>query len=516
MMQSTDNIFEISKLIFELSAVGSNDNDFDALLEQLFCLLQKLPSLRILPKGAIVMFNPRNRPVRVAQYGLKPVWLIDHDNDELKGFGYSFNNLAEVVSVPGSDRLQLLVLPLRSAEKPLGQVLLFNDPAWSPTPEELEFLNNLSHALSGIINRFLIHATLHVREVELEDARTEAIRRLGTASEYRDNETGMHIMRMTNIAGAVAKAMGLSAELRELLSITAPMHDVGKIGIPDVIMLKPDKLTTAEFDTMKTHTEIGGRLLKGTDVLIEAAREIALCHHENWDGSGYPKGIIGEEIPILARVCSVADVFDALMSNRPYKEAWSLEKTVYYICSESGKKFDPAVVVAFEKALPEIVRIRELYRDDVIDPSQVLNLPDLHYHEDRYISWDDSLSVGIDVIDEHHRYLFDLVNDLIDVVANKLGARELGRVLKALGQYVLVHFQAEENMMEQYGYHRLDMQRQQHQKFLEQFKEFNEELHQNPLIAQFDILNYLRDWLTSHIRDEDTQLSALTGKLSKP
>lgn len=469
-MQSTDNIYEISKLIFELTAVGSKDNDFDALLEQLFSVLQKLPSLQILPKGAIIMYNPRNHPVRVAQYGLKPVWLTDQYNDELKGFSYPFNNRAEAVLLPGPDRLQLLVLPLRAAEKPLGQVLLFVDPAWSPTPDELEFMNDLAHALSGIINRFLMHATLRVREVELEDARTEAIRRLGTASEYRDNETGMHIMRMTNIAGAVAKAMGLSDELRELLSITAPMHDVGKIGIPDVIMLKPDKLTVAEFDTMKTHTEIGGRLLKGSDKLIETAREIALCHHENWDGSGYPAGMKEEQIPVLARVCSVADVFDALMSNRPYKEAWSLEKTVDFICSESGKKFDPAVVVAFEKALPEIVRIRELYRDDVIDPSQTLNLPDLHYHEARYISWDESLRVGIDVIDEHHRYLFDLVNDLIDVVANKLGARELGRVLKALGQYVLVHFRAEESMMEQYGYHRLDIQLQQHHLFLERFK----------------------------------------------
>jgi hemerythrin-like metal-binding protein len=511
-MPSTDNIFEISKLIFELTAVGSKDNDFDALLEQLFSVLQKLPSLQIMPKGAIIMYNPSKRPVRVAQYGLKPVWLTDHDHDELKGFSHPFCDRVEIVHLSEPATAHLCILPLHAADSPLGQVLLFVEPTWSPTPDELEFMNNLAHALSGIVNRFLLNATLHLREVELEDARTDAIRRLGTASEYRDNETGMHIMRMTNIAGAIAKAMGLSSELRELLSITAPMHDVGKIGIPNAIMLKPDKLTAAEFNTMKSHTEIGGRLLKGSDSLIEAARDIALCHHENWDGSGYPAGMKEEEIPILARVCSVADVFDALMSNRPYKDAWTLDKTIDFICSEAGKKFDPAVVVAFEKALPEIIRIKELYRDDVIDPLQVLNLPELHYHEARYINWDESLSVGIDVIDEHHRYLFDLVNDLIDVVANKLGTRELGRVMKALGQYVLVHFRAEETMMEQYGYHRLDIQLQQHRQFLERFKEFNEELYQNPLVAQFDILTYLRDWLISHIRDEDTQLAALTWK----
>jgi hemerythrin-like metal-binding protein len=507
-MHSDGKLLEISKLVFELTMVGSTDNDMDLLLQQLFEVLEKLPSLQMLPKGAIVMFNPRGKPVRVAQYGLKPVWLIEHEQDELYNFTPSFSEQTTVQVLPGGSG-RVCLLPLRTAQQPLGQVVLFINPLWTPEADELEFLTDLSHALSGIISRFLLNATLRVREIELEDARTEAIRRLGTASEYRDNETGMHIMRMTNIAGSIAKAMGLSEALREILFITAPMHDVGKIGIADAILLKPDRLTMDEFDVMKTHTEIGGRLLKGTDSMIATARDIALCHHENWDGSGYPSGIKGEEIPVLARVCSLADVFDALMSNRPYKDAWSLEDTIAYVYSESGKKFDPAVVEAFQKALPEILRIRELYREDVIDPAQVLDLPDLPLRETSWICWDESLSVGIDVIDEHHRYLFDLVNDLIDVVANKLGARELGRVLKALGQYALVHFQAEERMMQQYSYPRLDIQVQQHQNFLERMKEFNEELHQNPLIAQFEILVYLRDWLIAHIRDEDTRLSAL-------
>lgn len=507
-MRSDGKLLEISKLVFELTMVGSTDNDMDLLLQQLFEVLEKLPSLQMLPKGAIVMFNPRGKPVRVAQYGLKPVWLIEHEQDELYNFTPPFSEQTTVQVLPGGSS-RVCVLPLRTALQPLGQVVLFINPLWTPEVDELEFLTDLSHALSGIISRFLLNATLRVREIELEDARTEAIRRLGTASEYRDNETGMHIMRMTNIAGSIAKAMGLSEALREILFITAPMHDVGKIGIADAILLKPDRLTMDEFDVMKTHTEIGGRLLKGTDSMIATARDIALCHHENWDGSGYPSGIKGEEIPVLARVCSLADVFDALMSNRPYKDAWSLEETIAYVYCESGKKFDPAVVEAFQKALPEILRIRELYREDVIDPAQVLDLPDLPLRETSWICWDESLSVGIDVIDEHHRYLFDLVNDLIDVVANKLGARELGRVLKALGQYALVHFQAEERMMQQYSYPRLDIQIQQHQNFLERMKEFNEELHQNPLIAQFEILVYLRDWLIAHIRDEDTRLSAL-------
>lgn len=517
-MHNNDKLLEVSKLVFELTMVGSTDSDLDVLLEQLFGVLQKLPTLQIQPKGAILMFSPRSKPVRVAQYGLKPLWTIDEDHDELHGFNQPFKEQATLATIPpkttahgqqNTNLQQVCILPLHANQQPLGQVLLFSAPDWVPTSNELEFLTDLSHALSSIVSRFLLNATLRLREIELEDARTEAIRRLGTASEYRDNETGMHVMRMTNIAGAIAKAMGLSDEQREILYITAPMHDVGKIGIADAILLKPERLTSDEFDIMKTHTEIGGRLLKGSDNLIATARDIALCHHENWDGSGYPQGIKSTEIPILARICSIADVFDALMSNRPYKEAWTLEKTIQHIKTESGKKFDPAVVTAFEKALPEILRIRELYREDVIDPAEIVNLPELPLRETRWICWDESLSVGIAVIDEHHRYLFDLVNDLIDVVANKMGARELGRVLKALEQYAQIHFQAEERMMQQYDYPRLDIQVTQHQNFLKRMKGFNEELHQNPLIAQFEILVYLRDWLVAHIRDEDTQLCAL-------
>jgi len=517
-MYNNDKLLEISKLVFELTMVGSTDNDLDILLEQLFSVLQKLPTLQIQSKGAILMFSPRSKPVRVAQYGLKPFWATDEEHDELHGFAPPFNEQATSTTISINAPVyglqqacvqQVCVLPLYANQQPLGQVLLFAAQDWVPSDNERAFLTDLSHALSSIVSRFLLNATLRLREIELEDARTEAIRRLGTASEYRDNETGMHVMRMTNIAGAIAKAMGLSEDQREILLITAPMHDVGKIGIADAILLKPERLTTDEFDIMKTHTEIGGRLLKGSDALIATARDIALCHHENWDGSGYPKGISGEDIPVLARICSIADVFDALMSNRPYKDAWALEQTVEYIRTESGKKFDPATVDAFERALPEILRIRELYREDVIDPTEVVHLPELPLRETRWICWDESLSVGIAVIDEHHRYLFDLVNDLIDVVANKMGARELGRVLKALGQYAQIHFQAEERMMRQYNYPRLDIQITQHQHFLTRMKEFNEELHQNPLIAQFEILVYLRDWLVAHIRDEDTQLSAL-------
>ena len=497
---------EISSFVLELTAMGGTDNDLDNLLARLFGVLQRLPSFRVQPRGVIRMYNPGGTLVTIAQHGFQPTWLDPSTDALLKKIPHSCTTTVSVSLEPPDC---VIVLPLSSDSRQLGQAVIFTEPEWLPSDTEIEFMNDLARAVSGLVSRCLMNETLKVREFELEEARTQAIRRLGTAAEYRDHETGMHVMRMTNVAVAIAKALGLPEEQRELLFITAPMHDVGKIGIGDGILLKPGKLTGAEFETMKTHTEIGVRLLQGSDSLIKAARDIASSHHENWDGSGYPAGLRGEGIPILARICSIADVFDALTSTRSYKDAWPVEDAVAWTLGQAGTKFDPAVVTAFESALPEIMRIRELYREDIIDPNQALLLTEVVYNDTRWVSWDETLSVGIDVIDEHHRYLFDLTNDLVDVVAKKLGSREVGRVLKALGQYAEVHFRAEERMMEHYGFEGLDRQKGQHQQFHDKLQEFCEELHDNPLIAQFEVMTFLQEWLVGHIRNEDVQLRAL-------
>lgn len=507
-MTTHRELIEISSFVLELTAIGGTDNDLDTLLERLFGVLKKLPSFPVVPRGVIRMYNPRGKLVTIAQHGFRPVWMDPATEALFASITETDTAASPVVSL--DDDGQVIVLPLSNDGQALGQAILCIDGDWSPTPAEQEFMHGLARALSSLVSRCMMNETLKVREIELEEARTQAIRRLGAASEYRDNETGMHVMRMTNIAVVVAKALGLAEQQRELLFITAPMHDVGKIGISDAILLKPGKLTAEEFDVMKTHTEIGERLLHGCDSLIEAARAIATSHHENWDGSGYPSGLKGEDIPILARVCSIADVFDALTSVRPYKAAWPVEEAITWILGQSGAKFDPAVVRAFEDALPEILRIRELYREEIIDPNQTLNLPELVYQGTRWVNWDESLSVGIDVIDEHHRYLFDLTNDLINIVANKLGAREVSRLLKALGLYVQVHFKAEERMMEHYGFVRLERQQEQHRQFEQRLKDFCEELHLNPLIAQVEVMTFLREWLVAHIRFEDAQLRTLT------
>jgi len=202
------------------------------------------------------------------------------------------------------------------------------------------------------------------RTKALHDTRLQVVNRLGRAVEYRDNETGLHIIRMSQISLVLAKAIGMDEDACELLLNAAPMHDIGKIGIPDYILLKPGKLKAGEWEIMQKHAQIGADILSGDESsLMTMAHDIALTHHEKWDGSGYPNGLMGEEIPLVGRITALADVFDALTSKRPYKEAWPVEKSVELIKSESAKHFDPKLVELFIDNLPAIIAIQEKYAE---------------------------------------------------------------------------------------------------------------------------------------------------------
>jgi putative two-component system response regulator len=186
------------------------------------------------------------------------------------------------------------------------------------------------------------------RTRDLSLAHEEILSRLARAAEFRDDDTGLHTQRVGQIAERVASALGLESAEVGLIGKAAPLHDLGKIGIPDAILLKPGKLTPEEYDRMKAHTLIGARILDGTEVpLLRMARTIALTHHERWAGGGYPHGLAAEAIPIAGRIVAVADVFDALTHERPYKEAWPIEKAREEIAAQSGHQFDPAVAEAF-------------------------------------------------------------------------------------------------------------------------------------------------------------------------
>ncbi|WED24765.1 two-component system response regulator [Vibrio sp. JC009] len=194
---------------------------------------------------------------------------------------------------------------------------------------------------------------------ELRETRTIMVQQLGRAAEFKDNETGFHVIRMSRSAHAIALAYGLSEAQAELMQDAAAMHDIGKLGIPDHILKKPGKLDSEEWKIMKFHTLIGERILGDSQhsSLIQEAGIIARTHHERWDGTGYPDGLAGEDIPLTSRICAIADVFDALTSERPYKKPWPVEDALEYIQNESGKHFDPKVVEAFMQALPTILEI---------------------------------------------------------------------------------------------------------------------------------------------------------------
>ena len=200
---------------------------------------------------------------------------------------------------------------------------------------------------------------------QIKSASLETIYRLSKAAEYKDKDTGAHIQRMSYYAVAVAKKMGLSEIEVENLLYAAPMHDIGKIGIPDRILLKPGKLNDEEWVIMRQHTVFGSKILEGSDAeFVKLGAIIALSHHEKWDGSGYPKGLKGNEIPLSARIVAIADVFDALTSHRPYrKESFSNKKSFSMIKERIGSHFDPEVAKAFFSITVEILEIREKYKD---------------------------------------------------------------------------------------------------------------------------------------------------------
>ncbi len=210
-------------------------------------------------------------------------------------------------------------------------------------------LENQNHILEDRVNE---------RTKELKNSQIEIIRRLAQAAEFRDNDTGAHIIRMSHYCAALGRAMGLSPADVELILTASPLHDIGKIGIPDSILLKPGKLSPEEFEIMKTHTTIGAQLLASANSpVMKMAQVIALTHHEHWDGSGYPRGLKGDQIPLIGQICSVCDVFDALISERPYKQPWTPQQAAQEIISQKNKQFKPELIDQFELILPEFIKI---------------------------------------------------------------------------------------------------------------------------------------------------------------
>ena len=230
---------------------------------------------------------------------------------------------------------------------------------------DLGAVDYISKPISPPVVRARVRTHLSLVGVsELKASQRAAIQMLGEAGHFNDTDTGLHIWRMAAYSQALARAIGWDEERAALLEMAAPMHDTGKIGIPDSILKKPGKLDEQEWDVMKTHSRIGYNILSKSDTpLFTLAAEVALRHHEKWDGSGYPDGIAGKEIPESARIVAVADVFDALSMRRPYKEPWPLDRILKTLREGAGNHLESRLVTAFTDILPDILNIRGIWNE---------------------------------------------------------------------------------------------------------------------------------------------------------
>jgi len=256
----------------------------------------------------------------------------------------------EIDAFTGYRTKSVLAVPLKSREgKVIGVFEVLNKAKGYFSEEDEGFLRLLAAIASSSVENAQLYENLRRSHLE-------TIYRLAMVAEYRDQvDTAKHLRHISRYSATVAAQLGLPYEQVEDIRYASPLHDIGKVAIPDAILLKPGKLTAEEYDEMKKHPIYGARMLEGAETpLLQLACRISLAHHEHFDGTGYPKGLKGDQIPLEARIVSVVDVFDALTTKRVYKGAWNLEETFKYLAGQAGRLFDPTVVEAFNKCFPQI------------------------------------------------------------------------------------------------------------------------------------------------------------------
>ena len=319
------------------------------------------------------VFNQPAEALAWCQANAPDLVLLDYMMPDIDGFEF----LRRFRVLPGKDEVPVIMvtadheMDVRYRALELGA----NDFLTKPV-DKTEFLARMRNLLALRQSRKQLADRAAWLAEEVRKATADIVERergaiflLSKVAEYRDPETGAHILRMAGYSRLIAERMGVSAEQAALLFDAAPMHDIGKVGIPDHILLKPGRLDAEEMAVMKQHARIGWEILASAPFendLFKAAAEIALSHHEKYDGSGYPRGLAGEAIPLFGRIVAVADVFDALTSARPYKPAWELDRARAFIEDNSGLHFDPACVQAFLNHWDEVLEIRVRYEDEVL------------------------------------------------------------------------------------------------------------------------------------------------------
>jgi putative two-component system response regulator len=295
--------------------------------------------------------------------------IVDYMMPELDGMEL----ITRLRKVPGREEIPVLMITanddkdVRYAALQIGATDFLTKPV-----DRIEFSARVRNMLAlGASRRHLADRAAWLAEevkkatAEIHAREQELLFRLSRAAEFRDPETGAHIQRMAHYSRLIAAGLGLSIEDQELILQAAPMHDVGKIGIPDAILLKPGKLTDDEFQLMRGHSALGFELLNGSaSLVLQTAASIAISHHEKFDGSGYPYGTAGNAIPLFGRIVAVADVFDALTSERPYKKAWELDRALELLREGSGSHFDATCVEAFIARWDEMLKVRAHFQDE--------------------------------------------------------------------------------------------------------------------------------------------------------
>lgn len=295
--------------------------------------------------------------------------IVDYKMRDLNGLEF----IAQFRSTPGRKDTPVLMItaddqkPVRYRALDAGATDFLSKPV-----DKVEFMARVNNMLQlGASRKVLadrnawLDEEVRKRTAEIKERERETVIRLSKAAEYRDPETGSHILRMAHYSELIARGMGLPAPECELLLEAAPMHDIGKVGITDKIMLKPGRLTPDEFEVMKQHAAFGHDILKGSSSrVLQTGAAIALGHHEKYDGLGYPGGLKGDAIPIFSRIVAVADVFDALTSERPYKKAWALERASDHIKAGAGTHFDPHCVTTFFDQWDSICDIQQRFKND--------------------------------------------------------------------------------------------------------------------------------------------------------
>ncbi len=294
--------------------------------------------------------------------------LLDLNMPHLDGFAV----LAQLKALADPLAPPVIVLTAQSGEDVLLRALQGGASDFLSKPfNRRELLARVHNVLMGHLAQRMLHdqkqtleERVQARTHELRETQLDVVRRLGRAAEFRDNETGQHVLRMSHVSTLIARDAGWTEDRCALMLAASPMHDVGKIGISDTILLKPGVLTPAEREVMQTHAAIGAEILSGSPTeLLMLAREIALGHHEKWDGSGYPLGLAGEAIPESARIVAIADVFDALTADRPYKRAWPVPDALAWMQAQSGKHFDPRLLALFMNRMPEVLALKARFAD---------------------------------------------------------------------------------------------------------------------------------------------------------